>query len=86
MASGGTKTEAKSWALWPRVPTNRGRRGLYGFGSQPRLKAILFWPRPNMLRFKNRCRRLKTTDAKAPSCTGETYMKLCFFYMYRERM
>jgi len=71
MASGGAKTEAKGRALWPRVPLNRGRRGLYGFGSYPRPKAILFWPRPNMLRFGNRCRILKTTAAKAPSCTGD---------------
>ena len=26
------KTEAKRWALWPRVRLNRGRRALYGFG------------------------------------------------------
>ena len=70
MTSGGTKTEAESWALWPRVPLNGGRRGLYGFGSQLRPKAIHFWPRPNMLQFENRCRILKTTVVKAPSCTG----------------
>jgi len=33
MASGATKTEAKRQGLWPRVPLDRGRRGLYGFGS-----------------------------------------------------
>jgi len=76
MASGGTKTEAKGWALWPRVPLNRGRRGLYGFGSQPWPKAIIFWPRPNMLRFGNQYRILKTTAAKAPSCTGEFLSKM----------
>jgi len=70
VALGGTKTEAKSQALWPRVPLNLGRRGLYGFGSQPRPKAILFWPHPNILQFKNQCRILKTTSAKTPSCTG----------------
>jgi len=31
---------------------------------------MTFWPRPNMLRFPNRCRILKTTAAKGPSCTG----------------
>jgi len=31
---------------------------------------MLFWPRPNMLRFSNRCRILKTIVAKGPSCTG----------------
>ena len=61
-------------ALWPRVPPNRGRRVLYGFGSQPRPKAILFWPRPNMLQSENQCKILKTTAAKAPSCTGECVM------------
>jgi len=27
------KPRPKGRALWPRVPLNRGRRGLYGFGS-----------------------------------------------------
>jgi len=31
---------------------------------------MTFWPRPNMLRFPNRCRILKTTAAKGPFCTG----------------
>jgi len=31
---------------------------------------MTFWPRPNMLRFPNRCRILKTTAAKGPSCTS----------------
>ena len=70
MASVRLEPKQKASALWPRVPPNRGRRVLYGFGSQPRPKVILFWPRPNMLRSRNRCRILKTTAAKAPSYTG----------------
>jgi len=31
---------------------------------------MLFWPRPNMLRFPNRCKILETTAAKGLSCTG----------------
>jgi len=37
---------------------------------------MTFWPRPNMLRFPNRCRILKTTAAKGPSCTGEVSNKV----------
>ena len=39
---------------------------------------MLFWPRPNMLRFPNRCRILKTTAAKGPSCTGVEFFVTCF--------
>jgi len=41
MASVMPEPKHKAGALWPWVPSNRGRRGRYGFGSQPRPKAIL---------------------------------------------
>jgi len=64
MASGRFEPKPKGGEIWLKVLSNRGRRVLYDFGSQPRPKVFPFWPRPNMLRSGNQCRILKQTLPK----------------------
>jgi len=87
MASGAVKTEAKGRVYGLGCLENRGKRQGLWLRFEPRPKAMTFWPRPNMLRFPNRYRILKTTAAKGPSCTGDHRFKAKFdhhisFYRY----